>query len=175
MIIAILKHGKNYTIPKNYRLMLQLCHTFTLYKRLILNRIVPIVERHLNKEHACFKHGKSRTSQLLNLTQHLEDVYQRGIITGAAFVDLSAYYDTVNHIIPIQKIYHTTHDSTLCIFQNMKCIRRFYMELNNERSGWRNQRKNGMPQRSVLSPFLFNIYTNDQPLHDKTRNFIYED
>ena len=27
----------------------------------------------------------------------------------------------------------------------------------------------------VLSPILFNIYTNDQPIHDGTRNFIYVD
>ena len=35
--------------------------------------------------------------------------------------------------------------------------------------------KNGLPQRSVLSPTLFNIYTNDQPLHVGTRSFIYAD
>ena len=96
------------------------------------------------------------------------------MITGAAFVDLSAAYNTVNHRILIQKLYNTTQDSQLCrVFQNRLSNRRFYVELNNERSRWRKQ-KNGLPG-SVLSPILFNIYTNDQQIHDGTCNFIYAD
>ena len=145
---------------------------YKLYERLILNRVSPLLEQHLIKEQASFRPGKSCTSQLLNLTQHIEDGYQRGMITGAAFLYLSAAYGTVNHRILIQKLYTTTQDSQLCgVFQNMLSNRRFYVELNNARSRWRKQ-KNCLPQGSVLSPILFNIYTND---HDGTRNFIYVD
>ena len=135
---------------------------------MILNRVTPLLERHLIKEQAGFRPGESCTNQLLNLTQHIEDGYQRGMITGAA-------YDTVTHRILIQKLYNITQDSHLYrVLQNMLSNRKFYVELNNERSRWIIQ-KNGLPQRSVISPILFNIYTNDQSLHDRTRSFIYAD
>ena len=113
-IIAILKPGKDSAIPKNYRPISLLCHTCKLYERLISNRVSPLLEQHLIKQQAGFRPGKSCTSQLLNLTQHIGDGYQGGMITGAAFEDLSAAYDTVNHRILIQKLYNTTQDSQLC-------------------------------------------------------------
>ena len=137
-IIAILKPRKDSVIPKNYRPISLLCHMYKLYERIILNRIPPVVKQHLIKEQAGFRTGKSCTSQLLNLTQHIEDGYQRGMITGAAFIDLSAVYNTVNHRILIQKLYNITQDSPLCrVIQNTLSSRRFYVELNNERSRWR--------------------------------------
>ena len=97
------------------------------------------------------------------------------MITGTAFVDLSSAYDTMNQRLLIQKLFNITQDSTLCrVIQNLLSNRRFYVKLNNERSRWRLQ-KNGLPQGSVLSPTLFNIYTNDQSVHDGTRSFIYAD
>ena len=145
----------------------------TIYERMTLNKIAPVVAQLLIKEQVGFRTGKSSTSKLLNLTQHIEDGYQRGMITDAAFVDLSAAYDTVNHIILIQKFYYITQDSPLCReIQNLLSSKRFYVELNDERSRWTKQ-KNGLPRGSVLSPSIFNIYTNDQHLHNGTRSFIY--
>ena len=62
-IIAILKDS---VIPKNYRPISLMCHTYKLYERLILNRVSPLLEQHLIKEQVGFRPGKSCTSQLLN-------------------------------------------------------------------------------------------------------------
>ena len=121
------------------------------------------MDEHLIPEQAGFRPGKSCTSQLLNLTQFIEDGYEEGIITGAAFVDLSAAYDTVNHRILTRKFFEITQDVRLTeLIQNMLSNRCFYVDLVGKRSRWRRQ-KNGLPQGSVLAPLLFNIYTNDQP------------
>ena len=57
-IIAILKPGKDSAIPKSYRLISLLCHTYKLYERTILNRIIPVVEQRLIKKQAGFRTGK---------------------------------------------------------------------------------------------------------------------
>ena len=137
-IIAILKLG---TIPKRYRPISLLCHMYKLYEHLILNRITPSVERHPSKQKAGFRPSKSCCSQLLNLIQNIEDGYQRGMITGTAFVDLSAGYDTVIHILITRKLYDFTQVSALCrVIQNMLSSRKLYVELHNDRSRWRNHK-----------------------------------
>ena len=77
-----------------------------LYERMILNTIAPVIEQRLIMEQAGFRPGKPCISQLLNMTQNIEDAYHRGMITGAAFVNIYAAYDTVNHILPIHKLYN---------------------------------------------------------------------
>ena len=111
-IIAILKPGKVYTMPMNYRPISLLCHMYKLYESLTLDRIAPIVKWHLINDQSGFRSGKPCTIQPLNFTQNIEDGYQKGMITGATFVDLSAAYETVNHIIIMQKLCNTTHDNT---------------------------------------------------------------
>ena len=126
-------------------------------------------------QQAGFRPGKSTTGQLLNLTQHIDDGYERGVVTGTVFVDLSAAYETISHKLLLNKIYRITSDIKFTdLIGNMLSNRQYFVELNGQKSRWRNQ-KNGLPQGSVLSPVLFNIYTHDQPIHKDARSFIYAD
>ena len=81
----------------------------------------------------------------------------------------------MNHRLLLNKLYKMTSDIHLTkLVQLLLGNRRFFVELNGKRSRWRIQR-NGLPQGSVLAPVLFNIYTNDQPVSQGTRSFIYAD
>ena len=77
MVVASLKSGKDSSLAKSYRPISFLSHTFKLMERLLLNRLSPFVEEHLIEHQARFRHGKSTTAQLLNLTQHIEDGFQK--------------------------------------------------------------------------------------------------
>ena len=113
----------------------------TLYNTLILNRIAPIVEGQVIKEQAGVRIGNSCTCHMWNFTEHIHDCLQRDMITGAAFLDLSAAYDTVNHIILIQLLYNTTHKSHYVEPSRTCCLREDYMWSYNERSRGRMEKR----------------------------------
>ena len=98
-VVALLKPGKDPESPKSYRPISLLCHLFKLYERLILYRIEKTVDSKLIPQQAGFRPGKSCTSQILALTEHIEEGFENKHITGLALVDLSSAYDTVNHKI----------------------------------------------------------------------------
>lgn len=56
----------------------------------------------------------------------------------------------------------------------MMSDRCFYVTHQGKSSKWKRQ-KNGLAQGGVLSPILFNIYTNDQPIGEETEHFLYAD
>lgn len=63
----------------------------------VLGRLSSQIDAELIKDQAGFRTGKSCTGQVLNITQYIKDGYQKELITGVAFVDPSAVYDTVQH------------------------------------------------------------------------------
>ena len=135
-----------------------LFHTYKLYERMIPNRIAPAIEQHLIKEHAGFRSGNACTSQLLNFTQHIEDGYEEGMITGTTCVDLSASYDTVNDRLLI-KNYTTPRLTTNYVELSRTCCQiedSMWSCTVSEADG---EYKRTFYHRGVFSPPSYSTYT----------------
>jgi len=96
---------------------------------------------------------------VLAVTNHIEAGFEMKKKTGAAFIDLSAAYNTVwqqglklAQIIKCKKI--------LRILARMTGMRRFYVCLGDDTSKTFTL-KNGVPQGSVIAPTLFNVYLTE--------------
>ena len=130
-VIALLKPAKDLSLPKSFRPVSLLCHPFKLFERLLRGRLTPVLEPKIIPQQAGFREGKSTTGQLLNLTQHIEDGFEKRLVTGAVFVDLFATYDTVNHCILMTKIYQMIDDKTMTtLFGTLLKNMMFYVVLN---------------------------------------------
>ena len=96
-VIAIPKPNKPTDDPKNYRPISLLCVPFKLLERLLLVRLEPIIDPQLPNEQAGFRRGRSTVHQIVNLTDDIEEAFEKGHKAGVILVDLTAAYDTVWH------------------------------------------------------------------------------
>ncbi len=101
-------------------------------------RILTIVDDQLSHDQAGFRPGRSSCGQVLNLTQYIEDGFEKELKTGAVFVDLIAAYDTVNHRALLFKVAKLVKNSTVVrVIESLLNNRRFFVELNSKKSMWR--------------------------------------
>jgi len=173
-IIAILKPGKSEDNPRNYRLISLLSIMYKLMERIILKHIKPLVEKVIPAFQAGFQPKRGFCDQVLANTSYLEKGYNDGVKSRAAFINLSAVYDTVwKHglLLKLSGIYPCK--LLLRFLENSLGNRNFKVFLGDQtsRSCVLNNR---LPQGSVLAPVLFNIYTHDLP-ETTSKKFVYAD
>jgi len=128
----------------------------------------------LPQEQAGFRHGSSTVDHVTLLTQDIEDSFSAKK-AGYVFVYLTVAYDTVWHRGLICKLLRLLPDRDM-VRKIMEMVgNRSFTFTNGKSKRSRSRRlKNGVPQRSVLAPLLFNIYISEMPT-TVTRKYAYAD
>ena len=161
--------------PKSYRPISLLCVPYKILERLIYARVEPLIDPLLPKEQAGFQRGKSTVDQVVLLTKNIEDFFEAKKKAGAIFIDLTAAYDTVwyrGHTCKLLRLLLDKH----MVKMIMELVRNqsFTLTTGDSKHSRLRRLENGVPQRSVLVPLLFNIYTYDL-LSMISRKFAYAD
>lgn len=137
-IVALLKAGKEPDSPKNYHPITLFGRIYKLYERLILRRISNVIDQGFIPQQTGFRLGKSCTSQILHLTEHIKEEYKNKELKRLALIDLSSAYDTVGYKMVKQKLYSTIKDRVLVkIIHSIMQIRQFYITIEAKRRGKR--------------------------------------
>ncbi|KAJ3591985.1 hypothetical protein NHX12_007115 [Muraenolepis orangiensis] len=139
------------------------------------HRIEPVVDPQLPREQAGFRRGRSTVDQVTLLTQDIDDSFQAKEKVGVVLLDLTAAYDTVWHRGLHLKLLRTIPDRHMVKFiMEMLSNRSFILRTSDGQRSRLRRLRNGVPQGSVLSPLLFNIYIHDLP-ETTSRQYGYAD
>lgn len=166
-IVTFLKPGKRSLFPQNYRPISLLSNMAKILEKVIQIRITKILSDHntLRGEQFGFRSHHSAPLQTLRLTEYIIKGFNLKRTTVAVFLDVKSAFDTVWHEALLYKLAHLTPITRpwIKIIASFLKNRAFYISLPPATSTKR-PIEAGVPQGSVLSPMLYNIFMNDIPV-----------
>ncbi|RUS74522.1 hypothetical protein EGW08_017710 [Elysia chlorotica] len=142
-----------------YRTISLMCHVLKLLLTVIHRRIAKKIDREVSEQQAGFRKESGTREAIFNLKilaeKHIEmqkDIY-------ACFIDYSKAFDSVKHNELIQAMQKTDIDSNdIALISHLYWTQKTKIRIGNELSNDVDIKK-GVRQGCVLSPSLFNLYT----------------
>ena len=114
-----------------------------------------------------FRKAHSKIQQCHRITDKINKAFEEHKYCSAVFLDVSQAFDIVWHQDLLYKFKQTLPGGYLNILQSYLSDRYFSVSLNNKTSSLLPM-LSGVPQGSILGPFLYTLYTADLPQSNKT-------
>ena len=121
-----------------------------IIQQAIAQQLVPIYEPLFSEDSYGYRPGRSGQQAIRKVKWYAEQGY-----TSAVLVDLSKYFDTLNHELLMNLLRKNIHDKRV-----IELIKR-YLKAGVMENGLRVKTTEGSPQGGPLSPLLANIYLNE--------------
>ena len=176
-VVCLPKPGKDPKFPQNYRPISLLNTMAKITESVILKKINKhlISKNILIKEQFGFRGKHSTTHQLVRLTEHITDAFNKNQSTSSIFLDVEKAFDRVWITGLLYKLITIKlPENLICLLKSYLMNRNFYVSVENKNSNSR-RIKAGVPQGSLLGPTLFSIYINDIPKSTNTNIALFAD
>ena len=163
-VIPFFKNGSPFVVS-NYKPISLLPIFSKIFERLMHTRITEFITNNsiLNEYQFGFQKNKSTDWQYqqLSIININIDSFKNKEYAHCIFLDFAKAFDTINHEIILQKLeYYGIRGKSLKWFDSYLTDRQQYTEVNKVLSDV-DYIKYGVPQGSVLGPFIFLLYIND--------------
>ena len=176
IIIPLPKPGKPKNHGSSYRPISLLCPASKVLEKLLYTKITPHVN--LSDSQHGFRSGRSTTTALLPLVHQIaEGLNHHNPIrrTVSMAVDFSKAFDTVNHTTLLTDIHNTNMEHNTIRWLTTYLRGRTAVCRYNNTTSKSNTIHTGVPQGSVISPLLFNLYVSQFPHSPYTLTTSYAD